>query len=151
MPVRENPTAGLHSTNCGSSHVPHVRCKPEGIRSGENWWRVYDVQLTQTVSKHTQIHTHTFKKSSLTSGDRVRKRCINNNHTTWCASLSDILSQIGKKCASWTHFESDAFIYRWINVYIHTTIQLIPMAMMVRNAFPINCVYILRILFKRYG
>ena len=48
-----NPTTGLHSTNCGSSHVPHVRCKPEGIRPGGKWWRVYGVQPTQTVSKHT--------------------------------------------------------------------------------------------------
>ena len=34
MPVWENLKAGLHSTNCGSSHVPHVRCQSEAIKPG---------------------------------------------------------------------------------------------------------------------
>ena len=70
--MRKSLTTGLHSTNCGSSHVPHVRCKPEGIRPRGTWWRVCGVQPTQTVSKHTRIHKQTFKNSSLTSGDSVR-------------------------------------------------------------------------------
>ena len=56
--MRENTTAGLHSTNWGSSHVPHVRCKPERIIRGGTWWRVYSVQRTQAVSKHTHTHTN---------------------------------------------------------------------------------------------
>ena len=62
-PVWENPTAGLHSTNCGCSQVTHVRYKPEGIKSGGTWWRVFRVQPTHTVSMHT--HMHTFKYTSL--------------------------------------------------------------------------------------
>ena len=51
-PVRENPTTGLYSTNRGSSHVPHVWCKPEGIRPGGTWWIVYGFQPTHTYIRY---------------------------------------------------------------------------------------------------
>ena len=74
--LQENSTTSLQSTNCGSIHVSHVCCKPEGIRPGGTQWKAYDLQLIQNVSKHAHTHTrsHTFNNSRLPEKDSI---CIN--------------------------------------------------------------------------